>query len=211
MKNQGRVVTVARQMGSGGSYIGYQVAKALGFWYVDREIIHRAADLLNRDAVSLEEYEEKSTGIFQNLFSAFSLGAPETACYMPEERPVDDKDLFLLESKIIRDIADKHNAVIMGHGGFYILKDRPETVHLFISAPVDFRAERVMKADRTTDLRQARTKVEKSDQERTRFIRNMIGAEWTDARNYHLCIDSSIVGISESMRMVIEFVEKALR
>ena len=68
---------------------------------------------------------------------------------MPTERPVYDRDLFVLESKIIHAIVDKQNAVIMGRGGFHVLKDRPKTVHLFIHAPRDYRVERVMKADST--------------------------------------------------------------
>jgi len=208
MRKQGMAITVSRQMGSGGTYIGYQVAKALGFSYVDREILRRAASLLKRNAVSLEEYEEKSSGFIQNLLRAFALGAPET--YALKERPVYDRDLFVLESKIIHEIVDKHNPVIMGRGGFYVLKGRPKTVHLFIHAPRDYRTERVMKADSAADLREAQARVNESDQRRAKFIMDMVGTEWTDARNYHLCIDSSTAGLSESARMVVGFVRTAL-
>ncbi|OPY73016.1 MAG: cytidylate kinase [Syntrophorhabdus sp. PtaU1.Bin058] len=207
--NKYAAITVSRQMGSGGTYIGYQVAKALGFSYVDRQILRRAASLLNRDEVSLEEYEEKSSGLIQNLLRTFLLGTPETA-YIPKERPIYDKDLFLLESKIINEIVDKHNAVIMGRCGFCLLKDRPKTVHLFIYAPRDYRTERIMKADSTADPREAQARIDESDRRRTKFIRDMVGTEWTDARNYHLCVDSSTVGLSESVQMVIGFVKKAL-
>ncbi|MGD0230632.1 MAG: cytidylate kinase-like family protein [Syntrophorhabdales bacterium] len=211
MAKQGhRVLTVSRQMGSGGTYVGYQVAKALGFSYVDREILRRAAGLLNRDAMSLEEYEEKSCGFLQNFLRTLALGTPE-AGYIPRDRPVYDRDLFVLEGTIINEIVDKHDAVIMGRGGFHVLKGRPKTIHLFIHAPRDYRVGRVMKADRTADLRQARARVEESDRRRARFIKDMVGMEWTDARNYHLCIDSSVVDIAESVRMVIEFAKTALR
>ena len=208
MEDRTEAITVSRQMGSGGTYIGYQVAKALGFSYVDREILRRAASLLKRDAVSLEEYEEKSSGFIQNLLMAFALGTPETGIL--KERPVYDRDLFVLESKIIHEIVDRHSAVIMGRGGFFLLKGRPKTVHIFIHASRDYRVERVMKADSTADLRKAQARVDESDRRRARFIRDMVGTEWTDARNYHLCIDSSTVGLSESVRMVIGFVRTAL-
>jgi len=201
-------ITVSRQMGSGGTYIGFEVAKALGFSYIDREILRRAASLLKTDEVSLEEYEEKSSGLIRNLLRTFALGTPET--YTPTERPVYDRDLFVLESKIIKEILDKHNSVIMGRGGFHLLKGRPKTVHLFIHAPCDYRVDRVMKADSTVDLREAQATVDESDRRRTRFIKDMVGVEWTDARNYHLCVDSSAVGLSESVRMVIGFVKTAV-
>jgi CMP/dCMP kinase len=209
MEKQGMAITVSRQMGSGGTDIGYKVAKALGFSYVDREILSRAASLLNRDEVSLEEYEEKSSGFMENLLRTFALGTPETA-YMPKERPVYDRDLFTLESKIISEIVDKHDAVIMGRGGFSLLKGRPKTVHLFIHAPRDYRIERVLKAGSAGDSREAQSRIDESDRRRTKFVRDMIGTEWTDGRNYHLCIDSSIVGISECVRIVVDFVQTAL-
>jgi cytidylate kinase len=208
MEKRGKVITVSRQMGSGGTYVGYEVAKALGFSYLDREILRRAAGLLKRDEASLEEYEGKSSGFIQNFLRTFSFGAPESC--MPPERPVYDRDLFVLESKIIHAIADKQNAVIMGRGGFHVLKDRPNTVHLFIHAPRAYRIERVMKADGTADAGKAEARVEESDRRRGKFIRNMTGTEWTDARNYHLCIDSSTVGLPEGVRMVIGFVKTAL-
>jgi cytidylate kinase len=205
MEERGKAITVSRQMGSGGTYVGYEVAKALGFSYVDREILRRAAGLLHRNAASLEEYEGKSSGFIRNFLRAFALGAPET--YTPKERPVYDRDLFVLESRIIHEIVDEHNAVIMGRGGFHVLKDRPKTVHLFIHAPRAYRIERVMKADSTADAGEAEARIEESDRRRSKFIRGMTGTEWTDARNYHLCIDSRTVGLSESVRMVIGFVK----
>ena len=102
---------------------------------------------------------------------------------------------------------DEHNAVIMGRGGFHVLKDRPKTVHLFVHAPREYRIERVMKADSTADAGEAEARIEESDRRRSKFIRNMTGTEWTDARNYHLCIDARTVGLSESVRMVIGFVK----
>ncbi len=210
MEKHGMAVTVSRQMGSGGTYLGYRVAKALGFLYVDREILRRAAGLLKRDEVSLEEYEETSSGLIQNLLRTFSLGSPEIP-FVPRERPVYDRDLFALESKIIRGIVDRQDAVIMGRAGFSLLKGRPKTVHLFIYAPRDYRIERVMKAHNTADLQVAEAMVEESDRRRARFIKDMVGTEWADARNYHLSMDSSVADLIKAVGMVTGFVEAALR
>ncbi|MCG6537131.1 MAG: cytidylate kinase-like family protein, partial [Syntrophales bacterium LBB04] len=100
MEKRSMAITVSRQMGSGGTYTGYEVAKALGFSYVDREILRRAAVLLNSDEASLEEYEEKSSGFIESLLRTFALGTPET--YTPKERPVYDRELFLLEGRMRR-------------------------------------------------------------------------------------------------------------
>ena len=205
-----KVITVSKQAGSGGTYVGHEVAKALGYSYVDREILRRAARFLNRDTESVEEYEGKSSGFIQNFMRTFALEAPEVA-YVPKELPVYDKDLFVLENKIINDIVDKHNAVIIGRGGFHLLKDHPNTIHLLIYAPRNYRVERIMKADSITDIREAQTRIDESDRKRAKFIRDMVGTDWTDARNYNLCIDTSVVGVSESARTIIDFARKALR
>ncbi len=209
MEKQGKVVTVSRQMGSGGTHIGYEVAKALGFTYIDREILRRAATLLNRDEVSVEEYEEKSCGRFEKFLRSFAIGAPEIS-YVPKDMPIYEKDLFLLEGKIIKELVKENDAVVMGRGGFYLLKDRPATIHLFIHAPHDYRLERIVKDGIAADLRQAQTRIDESDRRRTRFIKDMTGVEWTNARNYHLCVDSSAAGPSESIRLIADFVKTAL-
>ncbi len=206
MGNQGMAVPISRQMGSGGTFIGREIAKALGFSYVDREILHQAADLLKKDEGSLEEYEERSSGLLENLFRFFALGTPETM-YVPRERPVYDRELFVLESRIIRDVVEKSNAVVIGRGGFHILKGRPNTVHLFIHAPRSYRIDDVMKSEGLSDVRGVQARIDESDRNRAKFIRDMVGKEWSDARNYHLSVDSSLLGLAETGRMAIGFLK----
>jgi len=200
------VVTVSRQLGSGGSYIADGVAKELGIPFVDREILREAAKELGQDDTVVEAYEERSSSLVERLVNVLSLGTPEHPYLPPSERPVYDRDLFVLESRIIKGIVDDHDAVIIGRGASYVLRDRPGATHVFIHAPVPFRTERLMKARSIEDQEEARAAVEESDRRRSRFFKDMVGTVWTDARNYHLCIDSSIVGVEESVRIVVEVV-----
>jgi cytidylate kinase len=202
------IVTVSRQMGSKGTYVGLEVAKRLGFSYIDREILQQAAHMLGSDEDSVAEYEEKSSGLIRNLMKVFALGTPEVA-YVPKERPIYDKDVFLLESKIIRDIAEKSNAVIMGRGGFSVLKDRPNTMHLFVRAPHTYRVEQLIKTGIAANEQEALALIEESDRRRTKFVKDMLGIEWSDVRNYHLSVDSSSIGPEETVGMVVSFIEKA--
>jgi cytidylate kinase len=197
-------------MGSGGNYVGYEVAKALGFAYVNREILYRAADILKRSAASLEQYEEKSSGFIQNLIMTFAFGSPDIPYVPLTARPVYDRELFDLESKIITDIADKHSAVIIGRAGFHVLKGRANTTHLFFHAPYEHRVKRIMKARNIADIQKAQTEIEESDKRRGKFIRDMTGTEWTDALNYHFCIDTMSASLSDIVKTVIDFLEKSL-
>jgi cytidylate kinase len=197
------IITISRQMGSGGTYIGYLAAKELGFKYLDREILRQAANKLGIEPDMLEQYDGRSASLMENIVQSFCFGAPKMP---PLGRPVYNKDLFALESKIMKDVADQCSAVIVGRGGFYILKDRPNAIHIFVHAPLDYRIERIMKEQKIADRRKAEKMIEESDHERTKFIRDMVSTDWCDARNYHLCIDSSVVGFPACVEMITALV-----
>jgi len=195
-------ITISRQMGSGGAYIGYLVAKELGFKYLDREILRQAAEHLGTDVRMLEDLSERSPGIIEAIIKGFSYGTSEGGFLQPMRPPVYSRDLFTMECKIIQEIADQYNAVIIGRGGFYALKERSGVIRVFIHAPREFRVKRVMQVQNITDIREARNKVKDSDQNRIKYIRDMVGFDWTDLRNFHLCIDSSFIGFHESAKMI---------
>ena len=106
-------VTISRQMGSGGSYVGYLVAKELGFRYVNREVLQRAAEHLGTNTRALEELDERSMGLVKNIIRGFSFSILETAYVPPMTQPIYDRDLFTLECKIMKQIVDEHSAVII--------------------------------------------------------------------------------------------------
>ncbi|MGD0232141.1 MAG: cytidylate kinase-like family protein [Syntrophorhabdales bacterium] len=207
MRAKRQAVVISRQMGSGGSYIGLAVAKELGFRYVDREILREAAQRLATDEELLMDREERPAGIIQNLLRTISLGVPD-AYIVPMGRPVYNKDLYVLERTIMNDIVDHYSAVIMGRGGYLALKDRPEVVSVFIHAGLEFRIKRVMDTMNITDPKKARGKVEESDRRRVRFARDILGVNWTDARNFHLSIDSGVTGFAASAEMIVRLVHE---
>jgi len=201
-------ITISRQMGSGGVYIGHLVAKELGFKYFDREILRQAAERFGSDVGMLEDIAERSPGIIETIIKAFSYGTPTAGTLQPMRQPVYSKDLFTLECKIIEEIANQYNAVIIGRAGFYALREQPRVIHVFIHAPLEFRVKRVMKVQNITDIRKARNKVKDSDRNRTKYIRDMAGLDWTDSRNFHLCVDSSFISFRETAKMIVGLAEK---
>jgi len=203
-------ITVSRQMGSGGTYICYLAAKKLGFRYLDREILQQAAKETGIEPQILENFDGRSVPLLEKIINSFCFGTPEIPGVTSFRKPIYDKDLFTLESKIIKQISGQCSAVIVGRGGFYILKDRPDAIHIFIHAPFDYRVERIMK-EKKIDEREAQAMVQESDRTRAKFIRDMLGIEWTDARNFHLCIDSRIISLSDGIDMITKLVKKESR
>ncbi|HUH65280.1 MAG TPA: cytidylate kinase-like family protein [Syntrophales bacterium] len=207
-KEKNIAVTISRQMGSGGSYVGYLAAKELGWRYVDREVLQLAAERLGTNTRALEELDEKSLGILKNIIRGFSFSILETAYVPPMTQPIYDRDLFSLECKIMNQIIDEGSAVIIGRGGFHALKDRPGLIRIFLHAPKEFRVNRIMTVGNMKSRREALAQVEESDRTRAKFIGDMIGVNWTDARNYHLSVDSSTVDFATSVEMIIKLVNR---
>ena len=208
MEKKPIVITLSRQMGSGGSFIGYSAAKELGFQYIDREILRQAAERLGTDAGALEYLDERSAGFLETLMKGFSFGMPEISVPLPQSRPVDHRELFAMECKIMNEIAGRYNAVIVGRAGFYALKDRPEVIRVFIHAPKEFRVERIMKSKKNNNIREVQAIVKESDHIRAKFIRDMAGVDWMDTRNYHLSIDSSVVDFPVIIEMIVKLAVK---
>ena len=209
-EEQTTIVTISRQIASGGAYIGHLLARKLGYKYVEREVLHTAARELGVDISELSAVDERRTGFIESLMKSFVFGTPEAAYVPPSRRPVYDQELFETESKIIAAIAEKYNAVIVGRGGYFILRGRPNVVNVFIHAPRDFRVKRLRKFHEIS-AEQAREEIEESDRRRETFLKTMTGTDRYDARNYHLCIDVASAGFEAAERMIIELVDKTKR
>ena len=199
-----RIVTISRLIGCGGGYVGYLAAKELGFRYIDREILREAAKKLGTDVRQLEEIDGRPSSLLRSIVRSFGMGAPEAISQPPPTLPVYERDLFDLQSRVMREMADQYDAVIIGRGAFHVLRGRAGVIHVFVHAPEEFRVNRVMRVQNITDFNKARTLVRESDQRRKKFIRDMTGSDWMDARNYHLCMDSSTVGLPACVEMIVK-------
>ncbi len=204
------VITISRQVASGGAFIGHLVARTLGYQYVEREVLHEAANRLGVELAELDVVEERKGSFIENLMKGFAFGTPEAAYLPPSRRPVYDHELFRTETAIIRAIASRYNAVIVGHGGYSVLKDHPGAIHIFIHAPLEFRIKRFQTFHQVSPDA-AREEIEESDSRREKFLSAMTGTDRNDARNYHLCIDSRTTGFETAQQMIIELVKQVKR
>lgn len=201
------LITISRQMGSGGAYLGRRVAKRLGFRYVDRDILKQAAEVLGEKEEDVASSDERASGFLEKLMKGFIFGSPEVAYVPPTARPIYDADLFKAQADIISGIADRHDAVIVGRAGFQVLKDRPGLASIFLHASEEFRRRRVMEGYSISSPEEAETLIRQSDSQRRRFTKTIAGVDWTDARCYHLCIDTGAAGLAAAEEMIVELAE----
>ena len=192
------VITISREFGSGGHEIGKTVAQKLGLQFYDKKLIKLTSEKGGFTEEYIKQHEQKlAHSLLYQLYE-------QNYAYINERKPPLDA-LFLVQSKIIRDISAKESCVIVGRCANFILKDQPGCFHVFIHADDEYRKQRIMqKYD--LDKNAAAREIEKTNRERANYCRHYTGKNWGDAVNYDLTLNSSSLGIDEAVKMIIEAV-----
>jgi len=196
------VITISRQLGSGGAYIGRQLAKNMNVFFADREIISQAAKKLSTLEDKLESREEKKLSFWHSFMNAAPHGG---GVYMAPVSPIlefTDNELFAVESDIINQIANEGPAVIIGRCGSYVLRQHPNHFSIYLHANTEFRNDRIRKLYQLSE-ENAGKMIEKSDKERAAYCKTFTGKEWSDARNYDLSINTSKLGIDKTTEYIL--------
>jgi len=196
------VITIARQLGSGGSYIGQQVARRLDYAYIDRQILQRLAKELGVEEAELEDLEGSPQSFGEKLVSVFKLGAPDYIHTPPPPNWVSYEQLAEIEHRLITELAAKGPCVVLGRGAFHLLRGRARLLNIMVHAPQGFRVERVMSVYHARSKAEAIQMIERSDQYRSRHIRALTGLDWFDTRNYHMTIDTSKLDFATAEEMI---------
>jgi len=197
-------ITISRQMGSGGSYIGQILATRLGFKYVDREVLHLAAQEFGCDEETVASRAERVSSFWERILGGLTFGGPESHYSPPPIRNFSDEQLFQKQIEILQRIASKHDSVVIGWAGVYILPRHSRTFNIFCHAPRSFRIKRLMEVYGELDPEAARSMINESDQMRERYFAEMTQHEWTCAKNYHLSVDTSLMPLDEIAETIIE-------
>ncbi len=192
------VITISREFGSGGHEIGKAVANRLGLPFFDKELIQLTAEQSGFTREYINQHEQKlAHSLLYQLYE-------QNYAYINERKPPLEA-LFLIQSKIIRDIIRKESCVIVGRCANFVLKDQPGCFHVFIHAENESRIKRI-EQKQGVDTHAAKRKIEEMDHDRANYCRHYTGKKWDDASNYHLTLDSSLLGIEKSAQLIIEAV-----
>ncbi len=194
------VITIAREFGSGGHEIGLGLASALGIAFYDKEILIKAAQKNGIMEELFENADEKPTNSF--LYS-LSLGATplRSASFSDYSDYLTNDKLFLMQSEVIRDIADKESCVMIGRCSDYILRGHKGLFTVYIHAPIEIRTQRIARLQNISEDA-ARSLIKKTDKNRANYYSFYSDCEWGAANNYDLSIDSSRFGVDAAVEMI---------
>ena len=189
-----KVITISRQYGSGGREIGERLAEALGVEFFDNKLLEVAAKDSGIHQSHFEENDEKrSNSLLYLLSTTYGQGGV----------PFDDS-LFFAKLEAIRKIASEESCVIMGRCSDYALKDFSNVLNVFISAPFEARVKRAEEVYGITAKHSA-DYVKRIDKQRTSYYNYYTDKRWGQPQNYHLCIDSTALGIEGTTAAIIRF------
>lgn len=196
------VVTIARHFGSGGKTIGEMLAKDLGINWYERDIIKMASEDSGISELLFNKADEKLSRtplFFGKAEYRGKLISPKSEDF------VSDQNLFNYQAKIMRELAEKESCVIIGRASDYVLKDYPNVVRVFVHASKEYCIQQAK--ERASYIGKDYDKfIEKTDKFRGDYYRYYTGQEWTDARNYDLCLNSERLGFEGTMEAIKDYI-----
>lgn len=202
MTTDNYVITISRQYGSAGHAVGELIAQKLGISFYDSKLIDLTAEASGFTPEYVKAHEQKlSNGLLYQLYK-------QNYAYVNEAIPPQDM-LFMVQTKVIRDIAARESCVIVGRCADFILKGHPHCFNVFVHADDAFRLNRVI-TDYGADPEEAEKEMEKKDRERMNYNKHYTKREWANLKDFDMTVESSLFGIEITAAMIIDARRKAI-
>ena len=199
------IITVGRQYGSGGREVAKKLAEVMNLSFYDKELLAEASRESGICQEVIENYDEKQEkrSFFSMLGTGFQGRTDSLGMYL--EMPLNHR-IFLAQFDAIRKIADKGNCVIVGRCADYVLRDHPNVLNVFIKASLEERIKRIERLY-DPDPMKAEDMIRKADKQRATYYNYYATGTWGDANNYHLCLDTGVLGVNGAVEMIRRAVE----
>ena len=192
-----RIITISREFGSGGRFIGEEIAKKLGIAYFDKKIINEIAEKSGLSPEYIQENAELSPkkGLFAYAFAGRDITG----------KSVEDM-VYEAQRKVILDLAEKEPCVIIGRNADYILKDRDDVLNVFIHGNMPEKTQRIIRLY-NVDEKKAVKMMADTDKRRMTNYNFYTEHKWGKASNYTLCLNSSQLGYDRCEKIIMECIK----
>lgn len=202
--NKNIVITIGRQFGSGGRYVGRLLAEKLGVPFYDKELLSEAAKNSGICEEIFEEHDEKPTrSLLFSLVTGMQSHMAAGNFYM--DMPLNHK-IFLAQFDAIRRIAGEGSCVIVGRCADYVLRENPDAVSIFVKGDMDSKIARAVKYYGIEEDK-AEERIRKADKQRASYYNYYATATWGDVDNYDLVVDTGVLGVEGAVELIAKFLE----
>ena len=203
-KNERFVITINREVGSGGRTVGRKLAEKLGVKYCDKAIVE---GLTKKFGLSIERIEEikaqkKSWNDINNYYNTL---VNSTSLPMEAEVKLDNATMFETEKRILEELAAQTSCVIAGRTGFMVFRNHPNHLNIFIQASMEHRIRRIMQRQGVTE-EQARDIIAKLDAGRETYVKKYEDTSRYDTRNYQLVLSMDDLSEDDAVAVIMEYI-----
>jgi cytidylate kinase len=199
-----KIVTIEREYGCGGGEIAQLLAKQLGWKLWDQLLTEEIARRADCPKAIVEGREERTDPLYYRLFKSFLRGSYEGSLNAHKLNPVDSECILQFTEIVVQEAAKTGNSVIVGRGSQHFLRNRKDTLRVFLYAPREDKVRRLLARGKTED--EAEQLVDTVDRERADFIQKYFHVAWPDRAIYHTMINTAM-GDEAVVRMILDFMK----
>lgn len=197
-----QIITIAREMGSGGRTIGKMLSEDLGIKYYDKDLIKLASEDSGINERFFGLVDEKLKGSFLRKGGVY-----KGELISPDHRDfTSDQNLFNFQAKIIKQLADKEPAVIVGRCADFLLSGKRDVVKVFVYSNMETAVKNVVDMYGVSE-KEAQKIIERTDKERSEYYRHYTGRDWTNAKNYNICLDTSNMDYTKCIEIIKSYLK----
>jgi cytidylate kinase len=199
-----KIVTIEREYGSGGGEIAQLLATRLGWKLWDQLLTEEIAKLAGCEKNVVEGREEKNDPLYYRLFKSFLRGSYEGSLNAHKLGVVDSESILKFTERVVQHAAQTGNSVMVGRGSQHFLRDRNDTLRIFLYAPRENKVRRLIARGKSE--REAHELVDSVDRERHDFIQKYFRVEWPDRAIYHAMLNTAL-GDTAVVDMIFDFMK----
>ncbi len=196
------IITINRELGSGGRTVGRKLAEKLGVEYFDKAVINALQERYNLSVEQIEHLKGQETGWWEELKRKMTFSESE---YELNQTNIETEDVFRAETQILKALAKDQSCVIAGRTAFYMFREHPNHLSILIQASMLNRMERVAREQNMTK-EQARLVIDKVDKMRENYVKEFTGTSRYDARNYHLVINMDDISEDAAVELILTYI-----
>lgn len=209
-KNEKFVITINRELGSGGRTVGRKLAEKLGVAFYDKALIKALQEKFNLTVGEIEKLKGQKQGWWSDIKRLMQIGPGMSGnYYLPQKGGeadlLDTKEIFQAEQEILKGIAEDESCIVAGRSGFFVFRDHPNHLSILIQASMPFRIERVMRKQNMTED-EARKTIEIVDKMRENYVKEYTKTSRYDTRNYQLVISADGKTEDEIVKIIMDYI-----
>ena len=200
--NNKYIITINRELGSGGRTVGRKLAEKLGVEYFDKAVIKALQERYNLSVEQIEQLKGQETSWWEEFKRKMTFSDSE---YDLNRTDIETEDVFRAETQVLKALAKENSCVIAGRTACYVFRDNPNHLSVFIQASMPCRMARVAR-EQNMSKEEARLTIDKVDKMRENYVREFTGTSRYDTRNYQLVINMDEINEDDAVELILAYI-----